>query len=52
MRTVQIAERKIPANIALLPGQILHLREKAQATGKSVSELVREAIDKMLQEGS
>jgi hypothetical protein len=47
-----LAERKITQSLALQPGQILKLREMARETGKSVSELTREAVDKFLQEAS
>jgi len=49
MKPVEIAERKIPANVALLPRQILRLRQRAEVTGNSVSELVRQAIDLFLE---
>jgi DNA-binding ferritin-like protein (Dps family) len=44
------AERKIPQSFSLEAGQILELREKAAETGKSLSELVREAVANFLQE--
>jgi hypothetical protein len=52
MPTEQIlAERKIPVSLGLEPGQILKLREMAHETGRSVSGLAREAVDKFLEGG-
>jgi predicted DNA-binding protein len=50
LKTREFSERKIPQSFGLEAGQILNLRERATKTGKSLSQLVREAVDKHLQE--
>jgi hypothetical protein len=52
MKTREFSERKIPQSFGLEAGQILDLRERATKTGKSLSQLVREAVDKFLQRSS
>ena len=45
-----LAERKFPVSLGLEPGQLLKLHEHARETGRSVSALAREAVDKFLEE--
>jgi len=45
-----IIDRKITQSIVLTGDQIKRLQEQARETGKSLSEVAREAVDKFLQE--
>jgi len=50
MRT--LAERRISQSIALETGQVLKLREVAKQAEKSLSAIVREAVDEFLGRGA
>jgi predicted DNA-binding protein len=44
-----VMDRKITQSIVLTGDQITRLQDQARETGKSLSEVAREAVDKFLQ---
>jgi predicted DNA-binding protein len=48
METLTLADRKIPQSFGLTINQITQLGELSKQTGKSMSQLAREAVNKFL----
>ena len=48
MQSKTIAERKVTQPFCIQMGELLKLRELSKRTDRSVSDLVREAIDQLL----
>jgi hypothetical protein len=47
-----VANRKITQSVVLTGNQITRLQDQARETGKSLSEVAREAVDKFFQKGA
>jgi hypothetical protein len=51
MESLTLIDRKIPQSFGLTAQQIADLQERSRQTGKSLSDLAREAIDRFLSTG-